>query len=148
VKGDALLLARGDRVVTNERDARVSLHHTAAIVFLYGAAGVAEFEAACVGAPATVAFRSKIRGEFDASLPSGAATVEVVTRDGRTLTATVLHARGSAERPMTDLDIEEKTRRLAAHGSPGCDGGRVIKLVWHIDRLADLVRLMAALSPG
>jgi 2-methylcitrate dehydratase PrpD len=147
VKGDALLLARGDRVVTNERDARVSLHHTAAVVFLYGAAGVAEFEPACVGAPRTVAFRSKIRGELDASLPSGGATVEVATRDGRTLSATVLHARGSAERPMSDADLEEKTRRLAAHGSPSCDIGCVIDLAWRIDQLRDVSQLMAALSP-
>ena len=146
VKGNALLLARGDRVVTNERDARVSLHHTAAIVFLYGAAGVVEFEAACVEAPETAAFRARVRGELDASLPSGAATVELATRDGRTLSATVLHARGSAERPMTDLDIEEKTRRLAAHGSPGCDVDRIIELVWHIEQLADVSQLTAALS--
>ncbi len=44
VAGDALLLARGDRVVRNERDARVSIHHAAAIALTLGRAGVAEFE--------------------------------------------------------------------------------------------------------
>jgi 2-methylcitrate dehydratase PrpD len=146
VKGDALLLARGDRVVTNERDARVSLHHTAAIVFLYGAAGVAEFEEPCVGATETAAFRARIRGELDASLPSGAATVELVTRDNRTLSSTVLHARGSAERPMTDLDVERKTRRLAEHGSPDCDVGRVIDLVSRLEQLDSVAPLMEAAS--
>jgi hypothetical protein len=47
---------------------------------------------------------------------------------------------------MTDLDIEEKTRRLAAHGSPGCDVDRIIELVWRIDQLADASQLTAALS--
>src|SRR4051812_572292 len=41
VQGSALLLARGDRVVRNERDARVSIHHCAASALLWGAAGVA-----------------------------------------------------------------------------------------------------------
>ena len=42
---DALitLLARGDRAVRNERDARVSIHHSAALGFVRGRAGVAEF---------------------------------------------------------------------------------------------------------
>ena len=33
VSGDQLLLDRGDRTVTNERDARVSIHHCAAVSF-------------------------------------------------------------------------------------------------------------------
>jgi 2-methylcitrate dehydratase PrpD len=43
VQGSALLLARGDRPVRNERDARVSIHHCAACALLLGAAGVPEF---------------------------------------------------------------------------------------------------------
>ena len=43
VSGDALLLARGDREVRNERDARVSIHHTAAVALLFGAAGLREY---------------------------------------------------------------------------------------------------------
>ena len=45
VSGDALLLARGDRAVRNERDARVSIHHTAAVALLFGAAGLREYSA-------------------------------------------------------------------------------------------------------
>jgi 2-methylcitrate dehydratase PrpD len=36
VAGDALLLARGDRAVRNERDARVSIHHSSALGLLRG----------------------------------------------------------------------------------------------------------------
>ena len=49
VQGSALLLARGDRPVRNERDARVSIHHCAACALLLGTAGVTEFsEATCI----------------------------------------------------------------------------------------------------
>ena len=44
VAGDALLLARGDRVVRNARDSRVSIHHSAALGLLRGRAGVVDFE--------------------------------------------------------------------------------------------------------
>src|SRR5215475_3749951 len=43
VQGSALLLARGDRPVNNERDARVSIHHCVACGLLIGTAAVAEF---------------------------------------------------------------------------------------------------------
>jgi 2-methylcitrate dehydratase PrpD len=48
VAGNALLLARGDRVVANVRDARVSIHHCAAVALRFGAAGVNEFSDAVV----------------------------------------------------------------------------------------------------
>src|SRR5262249_19939913 len=43
VRGDALLLARGDRLVRNAREARVSIQHCVAAAFLWGKAGVDEF---------------------------------------------------------------------------------------------------------
>ena len=95
VAGDQLLLARGDRVVENERDAKVSLQHCAAAALLRGKAGVAEFAAPFVADPAAVALRGKVRAALDASLPRGAARVEVTTTDGRKLTATVRQDRKS-----------------------------------------------------
>src|SRR6185503_7174370 len=61
VQGSALLLARGDRPVNNERDARVSIHHCVACGLLLGAAGVSEFEESSVFRPDLVSFRQKVR---------------------------------------------------------------------------------------
>jgi 2-methylcitrate dehydratase PrpD len=146
VKGDALFLARGDRAVRTAGDSRVSLHHIAATSLLYGRAGVREFEQSCVDAPEVVAFRAKVRGELDASLPPGAAAVEVTLTGGRTLSALVEHARGSIERPLSDRDIEEKGRGLTAWGGTGCDFDRVAELVWRLDELPDISGLMKAAS--
>ena len=77
VQGSALLLARGDRVVRNERDARVSIHHCAAIALLLGTAGVPEFADATVFRPDIVSLRQKVKAVLDASLPDGAARVIV-----------------------------------------------------------------------
>jgi len=67
VRGDQLLLARGDRAVANERDAKVSNQHCVAAALLRGAAGVAEFAAGFVADPATAALRAKVTCELDAS---------------------------------------------------------------------------------
>jgi 2-methylcitrate dehydratase PrpD len=58
VSGDQLLLDRGDRSVTNERDARVSIHHCAAVSFLFGTAGLREFSEERVHDNAVAALRA------------------------------------------------------------------------------------------
>lgn len=143
VKGDPLFLARGDRQVATAGDARVSLHHTAAVALLFGRAGAEEFEPPCVFAPETIAFREKVRGVLDDGLPNGAATVELSLNDGRTLLRTVTHARGSIERPMSDMEIEAKTRSLARPGSAS-DVDGLIEALWRMEKLADLAPVMRA----
>ncbi len=51
VSGNQLLLDRGDRAVRTERDARVSIHHSVAIVFVRGQAGVQDFAPDAVRGP-------------------------------------------------------------------------------------------------
>src|SRR5438270_1483091 len=69
VEGSALLLARGDRAVRNERDARVSIYYCVACTLLLGVAGVTEFSDATVFRPDLASFRQKVRAVLDASLP-------------------------------------------------------------------------------
>jgi len=145
VLGDALLLARGDRVVANERDARVSIHHSIAACLLFGAAGVPEFSEEIVMRPDVAALRALVRPTLDAALPVGAATVVITTRDGRSLSATVTHPRGSIAQPLSDRDIEDKVRAL---GGACRDIDAVIDLIWRLDELANLAPLWALLRPA
>lgn len=147
VSGHPLLLARGDRNVDNARDAKVSIHHSVAVALLLGAAGLREFSAPAVQDPEVSAFRTRVRAEVDGALPIGAARVRVVTTSGETFETVVMHARGSLEQPMTDQEIEQKVRVLAAHGAPRCDVARVIGAVWGLEQTADtneLTRLLGA----
>jgi 2-methylcitrate dehydratase PrpD len=141
VSGDALLLARGDRHVSNERDARVSIHHTAAVALLFGAAGLREYSADAVADERVRAFRSRVRAAFDSDLPRGAARVEVKLRDGRTLSATVLNPRGSAAHPLSDADIEAKVRELAKLARPR-NVSAMIEAVWQLDSAPHVAALM------
>jgi 2-methylcitrate dehydratase PrpD len=132
VFGDALMLARGDRAVHNARDARVSIHHCAAVALLLGRAGVAEFEDVTVMRPDVIALRARTRAKLDATLPTGAARVLVEMKDGERAERTVLHARGSAERPLADADIEAKVRGLV-----GGEAEAIIAQAWVLDELSD-----------
>jgi 2-methylcitrate dehydratase PrpD len=141
VSGDALLLARGDRQVRNERDARVSIHHTAAVALLFGAGGLREYSAEVVADERVRAFRSRVRAALDPNLPRGAARVDVTLRSGQMLSATVLHPRGSASHPLSDADIEAKVRELAKQAKPR-DVNVIIDAVWQLDSAPDVSALM------
>ena len=144
VQGSALLLARGDRAVRNERDARVSIHHCAACALLVGAAGVPEFEEATVFRPDIVEMRRKVKADLDASLPDGAARVIIKLTSGETFEEIVTDAKGSLADPLSDRDIEAKLRDSARLGGADWDVDRVIDHVWRLDTLADVSSLMRA----
>ena len=142
VKGSALLLARGDRPVRNERDARVSIHHCAACALLLGAAGVAEFTEAVVSQPRIVSLRQEVRAELDAALPDGAACVSICLASGEMLSETVMSARGSLSDPLADGDIEAKLRDCARLSGTAWNADTIIADVWRLDALADVSSLM------
>jgi 2-methylcitrate dehydratase PrpD len=145
VSGDQLLLDRGDRNVSNERDARVSIHHCAAVSFLFGAAGVDQFSDEVVHNPAVVRLRALTTARLRADSPRGAATVSVVTTAGRVFERLVEHPRGSSELPLSDREIEAKTRDLARYGGRQGLIDDVIAAVWTLDEMETLDPLIRAL---
>jgi 2-methylcitrate dehydratase PrpD len=142
VAGHPLLLARADRPVNNERDAKISIHHSVAAVFVFDAAGVREYSEAAVRDPAIATFRQRVRAEVDDMLAVGAARVVVRTTAGKRLGTQIVHAHGCLELPMTDAQIEQKVRALASIGCPGCDVDRMIDAVWGLDLADDVHTLM------
>lgn len=148
VSGDQLLLDRGDRPVANERDARVSIHHCAAVALLFGAAGLREFSDPVVQDPAVKALRARTRAVLDASSPRGAATATVRTTDGRMLEATILHAKGSAEDPLSNPELETKLRDLASYGGFSGAVAEIIGAVRQIDAAASADALLRSVRPA
>jgi 2-methylcitrate dehydratase PrpD len=142
VQGSALLLARGDRAVMTERDARVSIHHSVACVLQCGAAGVSEFSDSVVFQPDVILLRAKVTAELDASLPDGAARVSILTRSGKILSEQVMHARGSLANPLSDADIETKLRECARSGETRWNPDRLIEAVWRLETVPDIAELM------
>ncbi|GMP13094.1 MmgE/PrpD family protein [Bradyrhizobium liaoningense] len=147
VQGSALLLARGDRPVNNERDARVSIHHCAACGLLLGAAGVTEFEQETVVRPDIAQLRQKVKAELDREMPDGAARVSLRLASGDVLTETVTSPRGSQAAPLSDSDIEAKLRDGIRTGRSDWDADRVIDAVWRLDAADDVGNLLQSLRP-
>src|ERR1700724_272886 len=61
VRGHPLMRERTDRPnVANGRDAKVSLQHSVAVSFLFGAAGLAQYEDDCIADAAVLALRTRV----------------------------------------------------------------------------------------
>jgi 2-methylcitrate dehydratase PrpD len=143
VRGAPLLLARADRPqVPDERIAKLSLQHAAAVAFVRGRAGVAEFGEASVDDADIAAFRSKVVAVADATLEVNEAVVDIDVAD-RKLRSHITSPKGSLENPLTDEGIEEKIRDLARFAGSSVDMGRLVDAIWNLDRHEDASSLMA-----
>lgn len=85
-----------------------SLTHWAAAALLRGRAGVLEMLPDCIADPGVAQLRARIEVVADPSVGGDQSGVEVTLADGRVVQASVLHARGSKERPMSDDDLDAK----------------------------------------
>jgi 2-methylcitrate dehydratase PrpD len=148
VRGHPLLRIRTDRPnAQNGRDAKVSVQHSVAVAFLFGAAGLAQYADACVVEPAVLELRRKVVVEEDASIPVETAFITVQTTDGRSVMSHVAQARGTMARPMSDAELEAKFRDLAAHGAPAIDVQQLIEGLRGIEREPDIRRLIEMTAP-
>lgn len=149
VHGHPLLRERADRpAVTTGRLSQVSAQHAVAASLIFGAAGIDEFSDAAVADPRVLALRAKVAVIEDPAFPVEAARVVVTLEDGTELVWDVPHGRGTPMRPLSDAEIEDKLRRLAAHGCPGLDPAPLIDAVWSLDRSSDAGALMAFARPA
>ncbi|QIO32456.2 MmgE/PrpD family protein [Bradyrhizobium sp. 1(2017)] len=145
VQGSALLLARGDRPVNNERDARVSIHHCVACGLLLGAAGVAEFARETVVRADIARLRQKVWAELDREMPDGAARVILNLSSGEAFTEVVVSPRGSQAAPLEDRELEQKLCDGVRTGQSNWDADRIIDAVWRLDAAHDVGDLVRSL---
>ena len=149
VRGHPLMRERTDRPnVETGRDARVSLQHTVAAAFLFGAAGLAQYEDHCVADPAVRALCAKVVFEEDRGAPVESATVTLHLADGTEQSEHIRHGRGTPGRPMSDAELDSKVRELAAYGAPFVDAVGLIAAVRGIEGEADPSRLMRLTVPA
>jgi 2-methylcitrate dehydratase PrpD len=142
VRGHPLLLERTDRPVVHDgRSAKVSLQHSVAVAFLYGAAGLAQYEDRCVAEPAVRALGARVAAEADAAIPVEAAEVVLELAGGETRREFVRHGRGTPGRPMSDAELDAKVTALAA-ATPFVDAARLIAAIRGIDGAADAASIL------
>jgi 2-methylcitrate dehydratase PrpD len=148
VRGNPLLAKRTGRPdVTTGREAQVSAQHSLAAALLFGKVLLAHYTDARVNDPAAADLRRRISLVDDARIPVEAARVELRTRDGAEHAVTIDFARGSVQRPMTDLELEDKLMTLASGTLSEPRARQLIDAVWSLDRSDDAASLMRLTVP-
>ena len=149
MRGHPLIRERTDRPnVETGRDAKVSLQHSAAAAFLFGAAGLVQYQDACVVDPEVRALRARVVFEEDPAAPVESAAVTLHLAHGAEHSEHIRHGRGTPGRPMSDAELDAKVRELAAYGAPFVDAVGLIAAVRGIEDEADPARLMRLTVPA
>jgi 2-methylcitrate dehydratase PrpD len=148
VTGNPLLAVRTDRPrIATGREAQVSTQHAVAVALLRGTAGVEEFTDACVNDAQVAALRGKVQVVRDEKFPTTSAAAEITTADGKVHKVAQHAARGSADNPMSDADLEAKLRAAAEDAIPGRDIAPLIAAIWQLDEAEDISGLAPLTVP-
>ena len=132
---------------TTGLEGKFSIFHSAAVAAVDGAASVRQFTDERVNDPVVRDMRGRVSIVVDDQLPKDAATVELALTDGRRVTSTVSHNKGTPDKPMTDAEIEAKFTDLAAPRIGTDAARRLVELCWRLDDCEDVAEL-ARLARG
>src|SRR5262245_31705369 len=117
---------------------KFSIYHAAAVAYLDGRAGIAQFTDERAAMADVVALRGKIEPRIDETLAKDQAAATLITTSGERIEATIAHASGTVENPMSDRGIEDK---FIANAEPviGAERARqVVAAAWSLEGLADM----------
>jgi len=141
--GNPLLRQRTDRpAIRTGRESQVSAQHAVGVCLMRGRAGLPEFSDEAVNDVAVRAVSEKLRFIDDASMSVDAVKVSFKMRDQAVCVVEIAHAKGSLADPLSDSDLEQKLRELAAYGKAGYQPQALIEQIWTIEKMTDVGQLM------
>jgi 2-methylcitrate dehydratase PrpD len=125
--------------------AKFSALHSAAVAFVDGAAGMAQYTDAKVVDPGIVAVRRKIKIGVNELLRKDE-TLATLTTGGVGYELHIEHASGTVFNPMTDSAIEEKFKANSMPVVGEECAKRISDMVWSLERQTDVRDLIALMS--
>ena len=125
-------------------EALLSAHYVSTVYLRDRTITLAQFEPACYDDPALRRFAAEhVEVAHDSDLAGGQAIAEIVTKDGRTLSARCDHPLGTPENPLSHGQVEDKFRTYA---EPVLSSAKAEEVIRAIDRLEDLGSARALLD--
>jgi 2-methylcitrate dehydratase PrpD len=139
---------------TTPQQARVSLQYAVAVALCDGQVGLPQFNVSRVQAEDVQTLMQRIELHADATLSAtpgsdftaAPAIIQADLHDGRSLTETVEHERGSPQRPPTRQEFETKFRHCARDVLSAEQTLLAMRYLYQLDTLPDIRRLLDALS--
>ena len=138
----------GKRTPRSGLEGKFSVYHACAAALLFGQAGEAQFSDACVEDPNVVALRERVDARVDPSISEASADIALTLSDGRTLRKRVEHAVGSLERPMSDVELDQKVHGLVDPVLGVAQADALLERCGEVPRAANVLALVAAARPS
>ena len=124
---------------------KFSIYHSAAGAFIDRNAGISQYTDQKALDPRVVALRRKVKVTTDDSLRTDEAYATLIAA-GKRYEASVAHATGTVDNPMSDEALERKFRSNAEPVIGGTKTSEVVELVWRLESLADVRELTALVA--
>jgi 2-methylcitrate dehydratase PrpD len=128
-------------------ESKYSIYHAAAIGLVRGKGGLQEFTEEAVADPALQRVRAVTTAVGDDTITEDQVHIEVVLRNGETLTKFVEQSLGNVHRPLSNEQLTEKFVDQAVLALPRAHVDAVAEQCWHVDTLADAGELARATIP-
>jgi 2-methylcitrate dehydratase PrpD len=139
----------GKRRPQTDYDAKFSLPYTVAAMFVRGAVGLDDFTDAAIRDAEVLSLAARVRSVPDpgANYPHCfPGRMRLTLGDGRVLEHAEPVNRGSAGRPMSDVEVREKFRANAAQALPPERHDTLLAAIDGLERAPDLSALTSSLS--
>lgn len=137
----------GRKTPVTTAEAKLSVYHSAAAAIVAHRITEREYEEDVIADPDVLSLRTRIDAIADAGIREDEADIVVELQDGRSLHQHVEHAIGSAQRPMSDGDIEAKFLGLTERRLPRERADMLIRVCWNIQNETDAA-VIARLAVG
>lgn len=138
----------GKKEPATDLEGRFSVYHSAAAATIRGRAGVDEYTDAAVNDPDIIGLRQRVTAAVRDGIEVDQTEVTMTLNDSQVLREFVEHAIGSKDNPMSDADIDAKTRDQCQPilGAAAVDD--MISACRHILDLDSAAAIAAAATPN
>lgn len=139
----------GRRYPKTELEGKFSVYHATACALLHGDGSPTAFADEMVNDPAIIAMREKIEVETDPEMHEASVDVSVTLTDGSRAQKHVKWAIGSAEKPLSDRQLDEKFTRQSTLVIGAEATGRLLAAAWNVESRSDVAEIAkASIPPG
>ena len=121
---------------------KFSTYYCAALALAEGVAGEDMFTDQKVLDPRMVALRQKVKARIIPGFKDTEARVTITSKGGKKFSAYVDRPKGDPRNPPTDRELENKFRSLAAFALPKPKIDRLIKTLWHLEKVGNIRQLI------
>jgi 2-methylcitrate dehydratase PrpD len=128
-------------------ESKYSIYHAAAIGLIRGKGGIQEFTDEAIADPALERVRAVTTAVGDDTITEDQVHIEVVLRNGQTLSKFVEQSLGNVHRPLSNEQLTEKFVDQAVLALPRNQVDAVVEQCWRIDTLNDAGDLARATVP-